>query len=316
MIKDGKEFTKLEGVMAARYAARAGEAPDVCLALERHHLPRQAAGELPRDRLSSVLAVADRLDTIAGCWLAGFVPTGAKDPYALRRHTLSILRIVLDLGARLDIAAAVGNALRPYLALRSGEEVAKAAEEIVAFVRVRLEGYLVEGQGAALPIVRAVLAARALDATDLLAWIRALDRFKDRDDFLLLATGFKRCTNILEGAVLSAEERTRGVERWLAGGADVAGRGFGGLPEPAERDLARQVAAAVPDLLAREAAEDYVAVFQRLSAFGPAIDRFFETVRVNAEDPALRDARHGFLREIHALFLRFADFAAVVPEPD
>ncbi len=316
MIKDGKEFTKLEGVMASRYAARAGEAPEICLALERYHLPRQAASELPRDRFSSVLAVADRLDTISGCWLAGFAPTGAKDPYALRRHTLSILRIILDLGARLDLAAAVGAALAPYATLRGGDALAKAGGEIVEFVRVRLEGYLVESQGAALPIVRAVLAARAMDPTDLLAWIRALDRFKDRDDFLLLATGFKRCTNILEGELLSAEERTRSVERWLAGGSDLAGRPFGLLPEPAERDLAREVAQAVPDLLAGEAREDYVAVFQRLSAFGPAIDRFFETVRVNAEDPVLREARHGFLREIHALFLRFADFAAVAPGED
>jgi glycyl-tRNA synthetase beta chain len=316
MIKDGKEFTKLEGVMASRYAARAGEAPEVCCALERYHLPRQAAGELPGDRLSGVLAVADRLDTIAGCWLAGFAPTGAKDPYALRRHTLSIVRIVLDLGARLDLAAAVTIALQPYTSLRSAAQLAAAADEIVEFIRVRLEGHLVESHGAGLPMVRAVLAARAMDPTDLLAWIRALDRFKDRDNFLLLATGFKRCTNILEGAVLSSEERTRSVERWLAGGPDVAGRLFGGLPEPAEQNLAREVAKAVPDLLAGESSGDYVAVFEQLSAFGPAIDRFFETVRVNAPDPALRDARHGFLREIHALFLRFADFAAVAPGED
>jgi glycyl-tRNA synthetase beta chain len=316
MIKDGKEFTKLEGVMASRYAARAGEAPEVCRALERYHLPRQAAGELPRDRFSSVLAVADRLDTIAGCWLAGFAPTGAKDPYALRRHTLSILRIVLDLGARLDIVAAVAIALQPYASVRSGAQVATAADEIVGFIRVRLEGHLVESHGAGLQMVRAVLAARAVDPTDLLAWIRALDLFKDRDDFLLLATGFKRCTNILEGAVLSAEERTRSVERWLGGGSDVAGRRFGELPEPAEQDLAREVADATRDLLSGESSGDYVAVFQRLSGFGPAIDRFFETVRVNAEDQALRDARHGFLREIHALFLRFADFAAVAPTED
>ncbi len=316
MIKDGKEFTKLEGVMASRYAAQAGEAAEVCQALERHHLPRQAAGDLPQDRVSSVLAVADRLDTIAGCWLAGFVPTGAKDPYALRRHTLSIVRIILNLGARLHLDAAVAAALLPFRALRSEEEVAKAAEEIVAFIRVRLEGHLVESRGAALPIVRAVLAARALDVTDLLAWIRALDRFKDRDDFLLLATGFKRCTNILEGSVLSPEEKARSVERWLAGGSDAAGRAFAGLPEPAERDLAQEVAQGVPGLLAGEASEDYVTVFQQLSAFGPAIDRFFETVRVNAEDPVLREARHGFLREIHALFLRFADFSVVAPGED
>jgi glycyl-tRNA synthetase beta chain len=316
MIKDGKEFTKLEGVIGSRYAARAGEAPAVCAAIERYHLPRQAAGELPGDRLSGVLAVADRLDTIAGCWLAGFAPTGAKDPYALRRHTLSILRIVVDLGARLDLEAAVIAALAPYASLRTPAALATAAREILDFIRIRLEGHLVETRGAALPVVRAVLAARRLDPTDLLAWIGALDRFKDRDDFLLLATGFKRCTNILEGEVLPVEERLASVERWLGGGADREGRPFSRLPEPAERDLANAVAAGAADLLAGEARGDYVAVFQRLSGLGPAIDRFFETVRVNAEDATLRQARHGFLREIHAIFLRFADFAAVAPGED
>lgn len=316
MIKDGKEFTKLEGVMASRYAARAGETAAVCRCLERYHLPRQASGELPADRLASVLAVADRLDTIAGCWLAGFAPTGAKDPYALRRHTLSILRIGLDLGVRLDLAALVAAALRPLGAFRPEADLDAAIAEIVSFMRVRIEGYLVENEGAALPVVRAVLAARAADPTDLLAWIRALDRFKDRDDFLLLATGFKRCANILEGSWLSGDDRLRSVARWLAGGADLAGRGFADLPEPAERDLAARVAGAVPALLAAEATGDYVTVFQTLSAFGPAIDRFFDSVRVNADDPELRSRRHGFLREIHALFLRFADFATVAPGED
>ncbi len=96
----------------------------------------------------------------------------------------------------------------------------------------------------------------------------------------------------------------------------ASGEDFTKLEEPAERELREAVAAAMPGLLAAEADGDYVTVFQTLSGFGPGIDRFFEDVRVNAEDPQLRDLRHAFLREIHALFLRYADFSRVLPDEE
>ncbi len=118
MIKDGKEFTKLEGLIAARYAAAADEPPAVCEILEMSLLPRSAAGLLPSGRNSAVLSTAWRLDTMVGCWLAGFVPTGAKDPYALRRHALAILRLLFDLDARVDLRDVLRHAAEPYGNLR------------------------------------------------------------------------------------------------------------------------------------------------------------------------------------------------------
>ncbi len=316
MIKDGKEFTKLEGVMAARYAAKAGEDAAVCRTIERFYLPRGAEGELPGDGLSSTLSIADRLDTLAGCWLAGFVPTGAKDPYALRRHTLAIIRTLLDREARIDLPAAIARALAPYASFGPKRGLEEAAGEIVDFVRVRLEGFVTESLGANAQVARAVLGARRLDPTDIAAWIRALERFRNRDDFLLLATGFKRCTNILEGQAWPPHLRAESLERWRDGGRTPDGGDFSDLPEPEERALTEAVAAAAAAVATAETEGDYVAVFELLSSLGPAIDRFFESVRVNVDDAVLRGRRHDFLREIHAVFSRFADFSWVAPGED
>lgn len=312
MIRDGKEFTKLEGFIGARYAARAGEPQPVCDAIEGHYLPRSATGELPGDAYSAVLSVADRLDNIAGCWLAGFVPTGAKDPYALRRHALAVLRILVDGQKHLDLAAAVGVALEGLADFRPQTVREEAAEAIAEFIRIRLAGFLVESRGANPEVVRAVLPARWRDPADALAWVEALDGYREQDDFQLLATGFKRCRNILKGDELAVADLADCRARWLAGGAGAGAEDFSTLPEAREQDLLDKVAASVPSLVRAEEDKDYHQVFAVLSRLGPAIDAFFEEVRVNADDAELRRLRHAFLREIHALFAQYADFAAVV----
>ncbi len=318
MIKDGKEFTKLEGLIAARYAEAAGEEPAVCRILIDSQLPRAAAGALPEDAASAVLSIAWRLDTLAACWLAGLAPTGAKDPYALRRHALAILRILLARRARADLGDLVRRALAHQTpqdpALRD-HPVEQAAAEILSFLQIRLEGWLSENEGVDPDVARAVLPIRGHDPTAAAAWIKALMGFRNRDDFLLLARSFKRTTNILGGQTLPIAERGLAVTRWLGGGAGAAGEDFSQLSDPAEIALRDAVVELVPGLLAAEADEDYFEVFQMLTRLGPVIDRFFDTVRVNTQEDDLRRVRHGFLREIHALFVRFADFSLVAP-PD
>jgi glycyl-tRNA synthetase beta chain len=176
-----------------------------------------------------------------------------------------------------------------------------------------MAGYFTEYLDCSPEAVRAVLPVRWSDPQDALAWTRALAGYRDREDFQLLATGFKRCRNILKGDVLEVGELDDCLARWLAGGQDRGGEGFAGLTEPAEIELRDQVIAAVPRLAKAEAAGDYEKIFAIFSGLGPAIDAFFETVRVNVEDEALRRIRHGFLREIHGLFARFADFSQVAP---
>jgi len=263
--------------------------------------------------VSSILAVADRLDNVAGCWLAGFAPTGARDPYALRRQVLAVLRILLDRGARLDLQTALGYALAGFSDLVDEAGIQAAHQGLAEFVMTRLNGYLAETKGRDPDVLRAVLPVRWADPVDALAWVHALERYRDQPDFQMLATGFKRCRNILEGGVLPVEGLTGCRSRWAEGGRGAGGEAFSGLPEQAEQALLGQVAAAVPNLLMAEKEGEYERVFALFSGLGPAIDAFFEQVRVNVEDPDLKSLRHVFLREIHGLFAGFADFSAVAP---
>ena len=313
MIKDGKEFTKLEGFIGARYAALAGENEAVCQAIEGHYYPKSASGELPADRFSSVLSVADRLDNLAGCWLAGFIPTGAKDPYALRRHVLAILRILLAEKAHVDLVAAVTLALGQVAVYSPDKDLNGAQEGVEEFIQTRMVGHFTENLGADPEVVRAVLPVRWSDPVDALAWVEALSKFRDQADFLLLATGFKRCRNILKGGVLPVGALSECLERWIAGGQGAGGEEFSGLSEAAERDLLQHIAGQAGNLKNSEENGDYPGVFSILSGLGPAIDLFFDKVRVNADQEDLRLLRHAFLREIHGLFSRYADFSAIAP---
>ena len=257
--------------------------------------------------------MADRLDNIVGCWLAGFVPTGAKDPYALRRHVLSILRILLDSGHRVDLEAALQQALAGVADFGQEKDLAATGAEVGDFVKTRLGGYLADNIKANPEVVRAVLPARWRDAVDALAWVQALDGYREQEDFQLLATGFKRCRNILKGETLPVEGLPACRERWLLGGAGAGGEVLGELPESLEQELLSLVARALPGLVAAEKSRDYDKVFAILSGLGPAIDAFFDGVRVNAEEEGLRLLRHAFLREIHGLFAQYADFSVVAP---
>ncbi|MBD3222877.1 glycine--tRNA ligase subunit beta [bacterium] len=316
MIKDGKEFTKLEGVIAARYAAAAGEDDAVCRILEQSLQPRSAQDTLPDVREARVLSAAWRLDTLAGCWLAGFAPTGTKDPYQLRRHTLALLRIILESGVSLDLRALIDEALAPFVDRGAAEDPSAARQQLLDFVTVRLAGHLQETADADPDVLRAILPVRGHDPADARAWVQALDGFRERDDFLRLARGFKRCTNILKGDVLGPQQRDETLARWGGGGRGADGEDFTELGEDAEVALRDAVAAGVDSLAESEAGGDYVAVFQTLSGLGPLIDRYFDEVRVNTDDEAVRRVRLAFLREIHALFLHFADFAQVAPDED
>ncbi|MFT5782828.1 MAG: glycyl-tRNA synthetase beta chain [Candidatus Krumholzibacteriia bacterium] len=311
MIKDGKEFTKLEGFIGAKYAELAGESKQVCRSIERQYYPRSSTGELPGDQHAAILSVADRLDNVAGCWLAGFVPTGAKDPYALRRHVLAMLRIVIDRGVRIDMSAALSKAIEGVASFAADKDLVEAKFEIEEFVKTRLGNHLVDVLKVDPDVTRAILPLRWSDPGDALAWVKALAGYREKADFQLLATGFKRCRNILKGDTLDVSELDLCRQRWRDGGSGSQGEDLSQLPESLERDLLASVVAVVPELDAAEAAGDYERVFAALSGLGPTIDAFFEGVMVNAEDVELKKLRFAFLREIHGLFRQFADFAEV-----
>ena len=166
-------------------------------------------------------------------------------------------------------------------------------------------------EGADPDVVRAVLPVRWADPVAALAWVQALAGYRDQADFQLLATGDKRCKNILKGEVLELDALEDCLQRWAQGGSGAGGEDFTPLVEPAERDLRQKITTQLPELMKSEKNGDFASVFGILSGLGPAIDRYFEEVRVNAEEPEIRTLRHVFLREIHGLFSRYADFTAV-----
>jgi len=224
---------------------------------------------------------------------------------------LAILRILLAEKAHLNLELALQHALEQVALFSQEKSIAEAGTEISEFVKTRLSGFFTENLDRDQDVVRAVIPVRWRDPADALDWVDALTHYRDRDDFQLLATGFKRCRNILKGGILEVSVLDDCLNRWKNGGRGAGGEDFQLMPDPVEQQLRLQVSKAAAGLTEAEAAHDYDQVFALLSGLGPAIDEFFEKVRVNAEEDDLRTLRHAFLREIHGLFARYADFAEV-----
>jgi len=324
MIRDGKEFTKLQGTIGRYYALDAGEEPAVADSIREHLYPRFAADRLPEGGLGTLVALADRLDTLAGCVRAGFAPTGSQDPYALRRQTLAILRILQEHDWHLDLESWIVRAVAAHPG--SDEEKAAAADQVVALFRARMETLLAD-----LPadIVRGVLSVTALEPVDNLKAARALGTLRGSESFERLLEGAKRCRNILakdkllveagmNGAARSRSLRAEAGRAWQGWQDEAAGGpALGFKPDDfrddAERALHQGVLerVAVLDDAARE--QRYTDLFETLSQLGPVIDGYFEDVLVNADDQQVRQNRIGFLRQVHYLFARFADLEAIAP---
>jgi len=278
------EFAELQGVIGGIYARLDGEPEAVWEAIYDQYQPAGAEGRVPRGVVGAVLGVADRLDTLAGMFAIGEVPTGSKDPFALRRAALAAVRICAEAPLALDLRAAIGEALE----VRNGRPDTVATLE--EFVRERARFYLAGAGGVAGEVADAVLAARWGVMPDDLARARALDAVRQQPAFAQLAVAFKRVRNILA--------------KNPAGGGAAAD-----LVEPAERELDAAVAAAGRLAEDGAAAGDYPAAFTHLAALAAPLDRFFTDVLVMCEDEALRHARLALLSRIEARFLRLADLS-------
>ena len=295
MIQDGKEFTKLQGFMGREYARASGEPEEIAQAIFEHYLPRFGGDRLPATPAGAILSVADKIDTITGCFGVGFAPTGSQDPYALRRLARGVLRIFResDVAAEWQLPALVARSVALY-----GEKLRTPPDKLVAdvmgFFNDRLENLLTEA-GVSYDAVLAALAVTD-SPRDVEPRARAIDAFRASPDFERLAVGFKRVSNILKGV-----ER---VERLDAGR----------LAEDAERQLHAAVEKAAREIAAPLAAHDYDGVMRLLLGLRPAIDTFFDKVLVMADDAAVRANRLALLAEVRALFLRFADLSRIVIE--
>ena len=282
------EFPSLQGVMGRVYASAAGESGDVATAIEDHYRPTYSGGPLPASPGGALLAIADKLDTICGCFAVGLIPTGASDPYALRRQAIGIVQIMTSRRFGFSLV----DALKTGVAQFPQADQAATVQAVTEFIKNRIAHMLAE-EGFAKDVVAAVIDVSVDHIPNVWHRTRALHDMRQQRDFEPLAAAFKRVANILR----KAEGRE---------GEIVVDEGL--FQEPAEGALfkARQDVQATVDR--QLAGADFQGALRTLASLRDAVDRFFEDVMVMADDPALQRNRLALLQSIASLFDPVADF--------
>ncbi|MBN8716212.1 glycine--tRNA ligase subunit beta [Thermomonas sp.] len=271
------EFPELQGIAGRYYAQRAGETDEVALAIDEAYRPRFSADDIAASTLGKVLAIAERLDTLAGGFAAGLKPTGNKDPFALRRNALGLARTLIESGFDLDLKALLAQAN----AALTAKGVQADVSELYDFILDRLRGYYAD-KGVPAAHFNAVAELKPASLYDFDRRLDAIGIFAQRPEAAALAAANKRIGNILK----KADSAIPAME-------DAAL-----LREPAERALAEAVEAAYAETAPALARGDYVAVLTHLARLRPQVDAFFDAVMVNAEDPAVRGNRLALLKRL------------------
>jgi glycyl-tRNA synthetase beta chain len=282
------EFPTLQGTMGKAYALLDGEEPEVALAIAEHYMPVRPGSELPQTDSGAIVGLADRIDTIAGCFSIGKQPTGTTDPYGLRRLALGLLHIINDRGYSLSIRDLATRAIELY-GDRATQDKQVALEAIIDFIKGRYVNDQIT-KGIPAPAIEAVTSIEFDDVLDCSKRIEALSAVREEETFTILAGSFKRVRNIIKdhpGGVVSASL----------------------LGEDSEKALHQafiKVAAATEPLLA---ARDYQKAMGVILQMKEPVDRFFEEVMVMADDEQIRNNRLTLLTAISQLFLRIGDFS-------
>ena len=281
------EFPELQGIMGGYYARHDGLGDQVAQAIEDHYKPRFAGDELPRDLVGVVVALADKLETLVGLFGIGQLPTGDKDPFALRRHALGVIRMLIER----DLPLAVEPTLR-QAAASFGGKITDATPALTDFIYDRLAGSLRE-QGYSAQEVDAVLALRPQRLADIGQRLAAVRAFAALPEAASLAAANKRVGNILKKVDGTVEAK---VDSAL-------------LKEPAEAALYESLTTAAAKAVSAFEQGDYTASLQALAVLKAPVDAFFDGVMVNAEDAALRTNRLGLLASLHQAMNRVADLS-------
>ena len=281
------EFPELQGIMGGYYAVHDGETTEVAQAVEDHYKPRFAGDALPRGQVGVAVALADKLETLVGLFGIGQLPTGDKDPFALRRHALGLIRMLVEKSVPVDLPSLLALAVPVF-----GGTISDPTAPLLDFIYERLAGSLRE-RGYTAHEVDAVLSLRPTRLADVDARLAAVRAFAALPEAASLAAANKRVGNILkkvDGEVVAQiDERL--------------------LKEPAEIALNNALNDAKPQADAALNRGDFAASLQSLAALKTPVDAFFDTVMVNAEDPALRANRLGLLATLHAAMNRIADLS-------
>lgn len=281
------EFPELQGIMGAYYARHEGLRDGVVIAIEDHYKPRFAGDALPRNHTGTVVALADKLETLVGLFGIGQLPTGDKDPFALRRHALGVIRILVENNLPLELPALIAAAIPAF-----GELISNPAEHLLAFFSDRLAVSLRE-QGYSAQEVDAVLALQPPRLGDVPRRLAAVRAFAALPEAASLAAANKRVGNILKKAETAVEAK---VDTAL-------------LKEAAEHALYEALQRTAPKAQASFEEGDYTASLQALAVLKAPVDAFFDGVMVNAEDAALKANRLGLLATLHQAMNQVADIS-------
>jgi len=282
------EFPELQGIMGRYYALNDGLSADVADAIEDHYKPRFAGDELPRNKVGVVVALADKLETLVGMFGIGNLPTGDKDPFALRRHALGVVRMLMEKNLPLEIFEVTRAAFKAFPDGMLGD----AQTDLNIFILDRLKGYLREGGYSAAEVDAAVHAPGMTVWSDIPRRLAAVRTFAALPEAPALAAANKRISNILK--------KTDGVDAHVS---ELL------LQEPAEKALHAAMQQVAPQAGAQFEAGDYAASLQTLAALRAPVDAFFEGVMVNAEQADLRLNRLGLLATLHQAMNRVADLS-------
>jgi glycyl-tRNA synthetase beta chain len=280
------EFPELQGIMGGYYARHDGLSEDIAFAIEDHYKPRFAGDELPRNAVGVAVALADKLETLVGMFGIGNLPSGDKDPFALRRHALGVIRMLIEKDLPLDLGALVAGAVPAF-----GDRIADASPALTDFIYDRLAGSL-RDQGYSAQEVDAVLALRPQRLGQVGRLLAAVRAFAALPESPALAAANKRIGNILK----KAGDVDAHVNPKL-------------LQEPAEQQLFAAMQRFVPEANAQFESGDYTASLQTLAVLHSAVDAFFDDVMVNAEEMDLRLNRQGLLKSLHDAMNRVADLS-------
>jgi len=287
------EFAELQGTMGRYYAINDSEHPEVAEALAEHYLPTFAGDRLPETATGNAVALADRIDTLVGIFGIGLLPTGSRDPFALRRASLGVLRILIENAIDLDLGPVLDLALDLH---RTIEQRQRTKEQVLTYFLDRFMAWYVD-QGIAAEVVQSVIAKRLTNALDTHQRVLAVHQFSQLIEAPQLAAANKRVSNILA--------RT---DENLAPVADARL-----IQHDAEKSLhaaMQQVSTAVAPLLA---ARNYTEALREMAALRQPVDVFFDQVMVNVEERAVRRNRLALLADLRNMFLQIADISHLVP---
>lgn len=284
------EFPELQGIIGSYYARMDGEDADISISIREHYLPSRAGDSLPKGLIGSIVSVADRMDTICGCFGVGLIPSGAADPYALRRHALAVIQILIDRNWRIDLPEMVRFSLN-LLGSRLTQDQATAEGQILDFFKARFVNFHAS-RDFSLDVVEAAVRSGFVDVVDTRSRVEALNVWKQRKDFDAIMVGFKRVVNILKDGEFGNVNPSI-------------------LAEDAEKELYGTFQTIKGSCAVAIESGDYQKALELLADLRLPIDAFFDNVMVMAEDQAIRRNRLALLGEIAAMFKNIADFSFI-----